>query len=246
MKLLLLLRSLSFEIGRAFLILVFGLLAQFLWLAPLRTRYAFLQNWTALTLWWLKLTCGLSYRVHGKAHIDIQQPSIIMAHHESAWETIAIQRVFPRQNYVLKKEILQIPVFGWTMAMLKPIAIDRKAGRQALKQLIEQGRSQLLGRRDWVVIFPEGTRVPTGTTGKINKGAAMLAKETGVPVYLVAHNAGEFWPKNSLIRKPGVIDMFISPPLDTTNMSVEEINQAALTWYRSHQAPHSTENKVTS
>lgn len=241
MKIVLLMRSLAFEIGRAILILVFGILAQFLWVAPVRVRYAFLQNWTALTLWWLKVTCGLTYRVHGKENIDISKPSIIMAHHESAWETIAIQRVFPRQNYVLKKEILQIPIFGWTMAMLKPIAIDRKAGRQALKQLIDQGREQLLKRQDWVVIFPEGTRVPTGTTGKINKGAAMLAKETNVPVYLVAHNAGQFWPKNSLIRTAGVIDMYISPPLDTTNMSVEDINQAARSWYQSHQTSHTTE-----
>lgn len=241
MKIVLFLRSLAFEIGRALLTFVFGILAQLLWITPVRVRYAFLQNWTALTLWWLKVTCGLTYRVQGKEHIDVTQPSIIMAHHESAWETIAIQRVFPRQNYVLKKEILQIPIFGWTMAMLKPIAIDRKAGRQALKQLIEQGRTQLLKRRDWIVIFPEGTRVPTGTTGKINKGAAMLAKETGVPVYLVAHNAGQFWPKNSFIRKAGVIDMYISPPLDTEKMSVEEINQAARNWYQSHQTPDLTE-----
>jgi len=229
-------RSLSFEIGRAVLTVFFGLVAQVLWLAPYKTRYAFLQYWTRSTLTWLRWTCGLSYRVHGLEHVDPTRPSLIMMHHESAWETMAAQLIFPRQSYVLKKELLKIPFFGWTLAMLKPIAIDRSAGRQAIKQLLVQGQMRLIEQQDWVVIFPEGTRVPTGTVGKINKGGAMLAKKTQVPVYLVTHNAGRFWPKNSLLRSSGVIDVYIRPALDTQNLTLDEINQLTLEWYQSHQS----------
>ena len=199
------LRSIAFEVGRTVLVLIFSILAQVLWLAPYSVRYAFLQYWTRSTLAWLRLTCGLEYRVHGLEYVDPTQPAIVLAHHESAWETLALQRILPRQSYVLKKELLSIPFFGWTLAMLHPIAIDRSAGSKALKQLLKQGQAHLQRYKNWVIVFPEGTRVPTGTVGKINKGGVMLAKSAATPVYLVTHNAGEFWPKNSLLRKPGEI-----------------------------------------
>lgn len=243
MKLVLVVRSVIFEVGRALLIVVFALLAQLFWLTPYKVRYAFLQNWTRLTLAWLKLTCGLTYRVHGQEKIDTSRPGIIMAHHESAWETIAVQRIFPRQCYVLKKELMSIPFFGWTMAMLNPIAIDRKAGRKAIKQLLEQGRQRLEERGDWIVIYPEGTRVPANTIGKINRGGALLAKETNAPIYLVTHNSGSFWPKNSLLRKPGVIDVYIQGPLDPEQMTIEQINQAVFDWISSHQVASNTKNQ---
>lgn len=228
-------RSLAFELGRTVLILVFAILAQLFWLTSYKNRYGFLQYWTHATLAWLRITCGLSYRVHGAEHINPEKPAVILAHHESAWETIAIQQMFPRQCYVMKKELLWIPFFGWTLAMLHPIAIDRSAGRQALKQLLEKGKRRLLQQGDWVVIFPEGTRVPTGTMGKINKGGAMLAKAANVPVYLVSHNAGKFWPKNSFLRKPGVIDVYISPALDVQDLTVDEINQTLADWISQYQ-----------
>jgi 1-acyl-sn-glycerol-3-phosphate acyltransferase len=240
-KLGLFVRSLMFEVGRGVLTLVFATLAQVLWLASYQTRYAFLQYWTRSTLAWLRWTCGLSYRVHGLEHVDPTRPSLIMMHHESAWETLAAQLIFPRQSYVLKKELLKIPFFGWTLAMLKPIAIDRSAGRQAIKQLLLQGQQRLIEQRDWVVIFPEGTRVPTGTIGKINKGGAMLAKKTNVPVYLVTHNAGRFWPKNSFLRSPGVIDVYVRPALDPQNLTLDEINELTYAWFQTHSVAKPSE-----
>lgn len=225
------LRSIAFEVGRTLLVLVFSILAQVLWLAPYRWRYAFLQYWTRSTLAWLRISCGLHYRVHGLEYVDPTQPAIVLAHHESAWETLALQKILPRQSYVLKKELLSIPFFGWTLAMLHPIAIDRSAGSKALKQLLKQGQAHLQQYRNWIVIFPEGTRVPTGTLGKINKGGAMLAKASATPVHLVTHNAGRFWPKNSLLREAGVIDVYISPRLDVTDLTLEQLNQLTAEWF---------------
>lgn len=228
------LRSLAFEIGRGFLILFFSVTAQLLWFAPYSLRYRYLSYWSRANLAWLRWTCGLSYRLHGTEYIQADNPALVLAHHESAWETFSMQVIFPRQSYVLKKELLSIPFFGWTLAMLKPIAIDRSAGRSALKHLLQQGRQRLLEQKDWVILFPEGTRVKPGTVGKINKGGALLAKATSVPIHFVSHNAGQFWPKNSLLRKPGVIDFYISPLVQTEDLTVDEINRLARQWFQ-HQ-----------
>lgn len=231
MIVLLSLRSLAFEVGRWFIMLVVAVIAQFLWPFSYKTRFAVLRYWGIVNLWWLKVTCGLTWRVHGVEQVDMNQPGLILSHHESAWETIALQSIFPRQSFVLKRELLKIPFFGWTLGMLKPIAIDRSAGTTALKQILEQGYERIHHDQDWVTLFPEGTRVKPGTVGKINRGGAMLAKHVNAPVYLVHHNAGQFWPKNSFIRKPGVIDVWISPPLDVKNMTIEQINQAIKNWF---------------
>ena len=200
-----------------------------------------MSSWAVFILWWVKVTCGLKYRVHGADTINRENAGLILARHESAWETFAFQSIFPRQAYVLKRELLKIPFFGWGMALLNPIAIDRSAGRKALNQLVKEG-SQRLADGDWVVVFPEGTRMPAGEIGKINIGGAMLASKASSPVYLVAHNAGKYWPKNSFIKKPGCIDVYISEPLDVTEMSVAEINQQVENWLSQHMIPHGTGN----
>ena len=141
-----------------------------------------------------------------------------------------LQVLFPRQAFVLKQELLKIPFFGWGMKLLNPIAIDRSAGRKALNQMLEEGQ-QRLATGDWVVVFPEGTRVATDEAGKINIGGSMLAAKAKVPVYLVAHNAGKFWPKNAFIKKPGTVDIRISEPLDMNQLTVKELNQKIETWF---------------
>lgn len=228
-------RSLIFEVGRWLIMLVVSLIAQLLWPFSYKTRFAVLRYWGIVNLWWLKVTCGLTWRVHGLEQVDLAQPSVILSHHESAWETIALQSIFPRQSFVLKKELLKIPFFGWALGMLKPIAIDRSAGTKALKQILDQGYQRIHEDKDWVTIFPEGTRVKPGTVGKINRGGAMLAKHVKAPVYLVDHNAGQFWAKNSFLRKSGVIDVWISAPLDVESMSIDQINQAIKDWF---EKPH--------
>ena len=240
MKVIWFLRSTLFALGQGVSLVVFSVLGQFTRLFSFKTRYGFMQYWARFCLIWLRWTCGVRYRLHGKENIDPKQAGLILSRHESAWETLALQEIFPRQAYVLKKELLKIPFFGWGMALLNPIAIDRAAGRKALTQLVSEGKSRL-EQGDWVIIFPEGTRMPSQQLGKIHGGGALLATKAKAPVYLVAHNAGEHWAKNSFIKRPGVIDIYISPPLDVTDMSASEINQKVASWFTSHMKKPNTE-----
>ncbi len=229
MKLILIIRSTVFAIGQLVSLIILSVLGQVTRPFSVAKRYAFMKLWAKFCIWWLRVTCGLKFKVHGADSINTHEAGLILARHESAWETLAFQEIFPRQAYVLKRELLKIPFFGWGMALLNPVAIDRSAGRKALNQLIKEG-SQRLADGDWVVIFSEGTRMPPNQLGKINVGGAMLATKAKSPVYLVAHNAGHYWPKNSFIKKPGCIDVYISEPIDATEMSVAEINKRVEEW----------------
>jgi 1-acyl-sn-glycerol-3-phosphate acyltransferase len=173
------------------------------------SRYRIITAWSRLIVRSAELICGIRYRILGAENIP-REPCIIMAKHESAWETLAFQVIFPPQVWVVKRSLLWIPFFGWGLAMLSPIAIDRKAGHKALRQMLEQGRDRL--RRGFsIVVFPEGTRVAPGETGAYQIGGAWLAEKTGAPVLPVAHNAGSYWPKNALLKRPGLVTVSIGP-----------------------------------
>lgn len=227
------LRSLIFAAGQFFSLIFFTLFGLLLFPFSHRVRYQFMHYWARFLLVWVRWTCGVSYKVHGLENVDKSQAGLILARHESAWETFATQAIFPRQAFVLKKELLKIPFFGWGMAMLNPIAIDRNAGRQALKQILAEGQERL-SDGIWVIIFPEGTRMPAGELGKINAGGAMLALKAQQPVYLMAHNAGEYWPKNSFIKTPGEITVHISPKIDVADMTLAQLNQLTEEWFLQH------------
>jgi 1-acyl-sn-glycerol-3-phosphate acyltransferase len=154
-----------------------------------------------------------------------------MCKHQSSWETLALQALFPPQVWVLKRELLWIPFFGWGLASLNPIAIDRSAGRKALNQVVEQGRERLSSGA-WVVIFPEGTRIPTGEIGKFGMGGAFLAVETGYPVVPVAHDAGKSWPKHGFIKYPGVIKLVIGDKIatDVKKIKASTLNKSVFQW----------------
>ncbi len=223
-------RSLLFYLGMFGSVPLFAFLGIFLYLVrvPFHTRYLIVTQWSTFTLWWLKLTCKVDYRVEGLEHVP-QQTAILFCKHQSAWETLALQRIFPPQIWVLKRELMWLPLFGWAMATLKPIAIDRNAGRKAVKKIIETGTQRL---RDglWVVIFPEGTRVSPGQTKRFGIGGALLAEKSGYPVVPVAHNAGEFWPRRAFLKKPGTITVVIGPAIDSKGRSASKINQLAQQW----------------
>ena len=176
-------------------------------------------------LWHL---CGLRYRIIGAENIP-KTPSIVLSKHQSAWETLAFQEIFPPQVWVLKKELLRIPFFGWGLAMTSPIAIDRSARKKALEQIVEQGKDRLK-QGFWIVIFPEGTRIPPGQRGKYRIGGAWLATRTNVPVVPVAHNAGEFWGRNSFVKYPGTITVSIGQPIDPSGMEAGELNAQVEAW----------------
>jgi 1-acyl-sn-glycerol-3-phosphate acyltransferase len=182
-------------------------------------------------IWWLRITCGIRHEVSGLENLP-PTPSIILSKHQSAWETLAFQAIFPTQVYVLKRELLWIPIFGWGLAMSSPIAIDRSAGREALKKLVAKGQ-QRLRQGLWVVIFPEGTRMAPGEKGKYQIGGAWLATHTKTQVVPVAHNAGNYWPKNSFLKKPGVIQIHIGKPISSASLKADVLNMQVETWIES-------------
>lgn len=192
------------------------------------TRYRVVTIWTDIALWAVEHICGIKYRVIGRENIP-QQPSVILSKHQSAWETMALQHIFPPLCFVLKKELLRVPFFGWGLAQIPMISIDRSAGKNALDQILEQGR-QRLAEGFWVVVFPEGTRVAPGTTRRYKAGGAWLAANTGAPVVPVAHNAGEFWRRNAFLKYPGIVTVSVGPVIETAGLSAEDINKRAEAW----------------
>jgi 1-acyl-sn-glycerol-3-phosphate acyltransferase len=196
-------------------------------LPPIK-RYRITSGWAHIMLFLLRLICGIRYQIIGAEHIPTA-PSIILSKHQSAWETLAFQQIFPAQVWVLKKELLRVPFFGWGLALTSPIAIDRSSRKAALKQIVEQGKDRLR-QGFWIVIFPEGTRIAPGKKGKYGIGGAWLATHTGVPVVPVAHNAGEFWGRNSFLKLPGTITVSIGEPIDPAGMEPGDLNSRVESW----------------
>lgn len=204
---------------------------------PFRARYRFvIQAWCRCATWLAKTVVGLRYEVEGLENIP-QQPCVILAKHQSTWETFYLSALFEPLSQVVKRELLYVPFFGWAMAMLKPIAIDRSNPKAALKQLAKQGHERL-GQGAWVLIFPEGTRIPPGKIGKFSRGGTSLAVNAGLPVLPIAHNAGEFWPKHGWAKYPGTIKVVIGPVMHaegTGPRAIAELNERAFAWVQQTQ-----------
>ena len=211
--------SLTFLI--AILLLLF-IPAPFIFRSKLARGYA----WSVISA--LKFFCGINYQVKGRENIP-EGAAIIFSKHQSTWETYALQLFFPPQVWVLKRELMWLPFFGWGMAALKPISIDRGSGRKAINQIIEKGK-QRLNKGIWVTIFPEGTRIAPGQHKRWGIGGAVLAENSGYPVVPVAHNAGEFWGRRSFFKKPGTIQVVIGAPIDTKGIKAVDINKKAEKW----------------
>jgi 1-acyl-sn-glycerol-3-phosphate acyltransferase len=177
---------------------VIGFLTVFMYPFPVDTRFRFARSWAVLNLWLLRHICKLTYTVDGLENIT-NQGVVVLCKHQSTWDTMILQVILPPVRWVLKRELLRVPFFGWGLAMMKPIAIDRSAGRKAVAQLIEQGRP-MLDQGYWVIVFPEGTRTRPGEQKRYKQGGSVLAVETGHPVIPIAHNAGEFWPRHSFLK----------------------------------------------
>jgi 1-acyl-sn-glycerol-3-phosphate acyltransferase len=198
------------------------------------TRYRLISGWALTMMWLLRVVCGIRMEVKGAENIPAE-PRILMCKHQSAWETIALQKVFPPQVWVLKRELLWLPFFGWGLAMTSPIAIKRSDGKGAMKQLLKQGK-QRLEQGFCVVIFPEGTRIPYGQKGKYKMGGALLSHATAVPVVPIAHNAGKLWGRNSFLKHPGVITMSIGPAIDPAGLKADEISHQVEAWIEAEVA----------
>jgi 1-acyl-sn-glycerol-3-phosphate acyltransferase len=223
-----LIRSVIFAVLQTALTIFFSLLALFSFPFSAHRRYRLITGYNRTVIWLARWVLGIRYVVEGREHLP-SQPAIILAKHQSAWETVAFLFLFPPVSPVIKQELLSIPLFGWAFRMLSPIAIDRGAGREALKQIVKQGRDKL-AQGFWVLVFPEGTRVSPGEKGRYGIGGSWLAAETGAPVVPVAHNAGEVWPKNAFIKRPGTVTVRIGPAIDSTGKSAAEITRAVEAW----------------
>jgi 1-acyl-sn-glycerol-3-phosphate acyltransferase len=231
------LRAVLFYVGYVIATVGWGSLSVLVaWILPYRTRFHFVIGcWTRIVLFWLRVCCGITHRIEGREHIPAS-PCIVLVKHESTWETLFIQMLFAPQATIVKRELLHIPFFGWAFRLLKPIAINRDDPRSALRSLIREGRARLAANI-WVVLFPEGTRVPVGTIGSFQMGGAALAEATGAPVIVVAHDAGKYWPAHRLAKNSGVIRVQISPPIETNGKKSREINGLARAWMERVLAP---------
>lgn len=187
--------------------------------------------WCITIRWMTKVFCGLTYEVEGLEHISPERPSIIFSNHQSAWETLALRCIFPPHSVVIKRELLYLPIWGWSLLTLNSIVINRKNQRASLRALLEQG-NRYLKQGLWVLIFPEGTRAGAGEVLPFNIGGAMLAHQTGFPIIPVVHNAGEFWPRYSFLKYPGVIKVKIGAPIETEGRKAKEINAQAELWVK--------------
>ena len=200
---------------------------------PRMTRYRIISGWSRLILWLARVILGIEWRVEGRENLP-SRPAVILAKHQSAWETLAFQHIFPPQVHVLKRELLWIPFFGWGLALMSPIAIDRSRGVAALRSIARRGQKRL-EQGFWVVVFPEGTRVAPGESRDYQPGGAWLAAASGAPVVPVAHNAGQFWPRNAFFKRPGTVTIRIGPSIDSTSHDPLTINAMVKKWIEEQQ-----------
>ena len=200
---------------------------------PRMRRYRIISGWSRLVVRLARAIVGIRWRIEGHENLPAR-PAVILANHQSAWETLAFQLIFPPQVHVLKRELLWIPFFGWGLALMSPIAIDRARGVKALRRLARRG-AERLEQGFWVVVFPEGTRVAPGESRDYQLGGAWLAASSGAPVVPVAHNAGLFWPRNAFLKHPGTITIRIGPSIDPANRKPHEINALAQAWIENQQ-----------
>ncbi|MBV8342492.1 MAG: 1-acyl-sn-glycerol-3-phosphate acyltransferase [Gammaproteobacteria bacterium] len=194
---------------------------------PFPRRFLLVRGYAATLLWVLKWSCGLGYRIEGAplpagCHVAFWK-------HSSSWETIAMMVIFPRQVWVLKRELVWIPVVGIGVLQMHAIAIDRKAGHSAVSQVIEQGKARL-AEGDWVMIFPEGTRMPPGETRRYGVSGTLLASATGKFIVPVAHNAGFYWPRRGLMKKPGTVRVVIGAPVACAQREARAVNEEISKW----------------
>lgn len=224
-----LLRSAIFYVGYILAAIFFGtsgiLLFRF---APYRLRAPYLLLWNRFTLRWLSLTCGVKYQVVGNDSLP-NTPFVVLSKHESQWETFYLQLALHPIATILKKELLNVPAFGWGLRLMKPIPIDRSSPREAIRQMMQLGEQRLAEGMS-VLVFPEGTRTAPGESSRYAKGGAGLAIKAGVPVLPVAHNAASFWPPQHWTKRPGTITVSFGEPIETEGRSPAEVTEQARLW----------------
>ena len=193
-----------------------------------RASYAVGMGWSRSVIWLGNVLCGLNYSVEGQENIP-DQNAVVLMKHSSAYETVVQWALFPRQCWVLKRELMRAPFLGWALAALQPIAIARNSGRFAVDQVVSQGKERLADGL-WVIIFPEGTRMPPGETRRYGISGPLLAQAAGCPLIPVAHNAGDFWPRRGWLKRSGTVRFCIGPPVDPAGRAARDVNLEIQAW----------------
>ena len=207
---------------------VYGIVALLFGFVSRQQSYSVAVAWAGSVLYLLKILCRLDYVVEGAEHLD-RDNCVVLQKHSSSWETIAQFQIFPLQTWVLKRELLWAPILGWVIRGYRPIAIDRKAGRAAVEQVVAQGQARL-EQGYWVMIFPEGTRVAAGQVRRFGLSGALLAIAAGRAIIPVAHNAGEFWPRRAWLKRPGTIRVIIGAPIETMGRDPRDLTNEVQQW----------------
>ncbi|MFZ6771925.1 lysophospholipid acyltransferase family protein [Undibacterium sp. SXout7W] len=222
-------RSLIFTLLMILVTVVWAPISMLFAFLPYNQRYYITARWNVFVIWAAKVVCGIHYQTKGFENFP-DAPVILLAKHQSAWETIFLLMATPRPLvFVFKKEITYIPFFGWAISMLRMIPIDRNKGKDAFAQVVTQGRKRLADGQ-WIIMFPEGTRIAVGKKGQYKGGGARLAVETNTPVVPIALNSGECWPKNSFIKKPGVVTVSVGAPISPEGLTAPELMQKVEHW----------------
>ena len=229
-----LLRSVIFFIVSLLVTAFYGVLVPPFSFVSQKIGYALARSWGLQIVRLAKLICGIDYNIVGLENLP-STPSIVMAKHQSAWETVSLLAYMPRASWIIKRELVYVPFVGWALAALKSIAIDRKSGKAARDQILDQGR-EYLAAGQWVIIFPEGTRVEPGKKGRYGIGGAWLAANTGTPIVPIAHNAGEMWRRNAFIKRPGMVTMRIGPAIETKDKTSIEVIKQVEAWIENEMA----------
>jgi 1-acyl-sn-glycerol-3-phosphate acyltransferase len=222
------LRSIVFLVGALAITAPFGLLVPLGRIFGTEPPFTLARLYTQVMLKWVELSCGITYEVTGWENVP-KFPVVIMSKHQSAWETIFIESSFPSQCWIVKKELLWLPFVGWGLMAIRAIAIDRTAGSSAREQIVEQG-AERLKEGHWVTIFPEGTRVAPGKSGRYGIGGALLATRTGTPILPIAHNAGEYWGRDAFKKKRGTVKVVIGPLIPAAGRDVVSVNNDVQGW----------------
>lgn len=228
-KLNLFLRSLLFSIIMVTTMILHSAICLLAWPLPLRIRYKVVIAFTDFIIWLLKVLCNVNYKIEGLENIPKNRNGVILCKHQSTWETFFLPGLFSGPAIILKRELLWVPFFGWGAATVSPIAINRSDKATAMDQILKKGK-KCLDEGRWILVFPEGTRIPAGLVGKYRPGGARLAVAAGYPVIPIAHNAGRFWPRRQFIKHPGTVHMVIGPLIETTNRTAEDVLLEAKTW----------------
>jgi len=195
-------------------------------------RYAIAQKWLTLSIDAARVIMGIRYEVQGQENLPVGEtsPAILLVKHQSTYETFLMPAIMPHPlAYVFKKELLYVPFFGWSIGSLDMIHIDRSQRAKAFAKVVEQGQA-LLDRGVWVIMFPEGTRIPRGERGSYKTGGTRLAIATGAPVIPVAVTSAKCWPRRAFIKTPGVVDVSIGKPIPSAGRDADELMREVETW----------------